>query len=238
MDHKDNGLNSPIRTAVVTGGHPFDVLGFNQLFKKLNGVEIYIQHMDDFSSSTPDEIDQYDVILFYTMLLELPIPITFRHEDSPSDYPGNPLSAFEQLEKSKKGIFILHHSILAYPELPIWNNWVGLGEDCAAKFLASPEVAPPESITIEIDDSNHPITEGITDWEMTDEMYLMDGPGPDDHILLRTSNSKSMKNLGWVRNINQNRIFCWQSGHDKRAWENLNFISILERGIYWCASRI
>mgnify|MGYP001455136288 CR=1 FL=1 len=67
---------------------------------------------------------------------------------------------------------------MAYPELPIWNKWVGLGEDCAAKFLASPEVAPPESITIEIDDSNHPITEGITDWEMTDEMYLMDGPGP------------------------------------------------------------
>ena len=151
MDHIDNGLNSPIRTAVVTGGHPFDVLGFNQLFKKLNGVEIYIQHMDDFSSSTPDEIDQYDVILFYTMLLELPVPITFRDQDSPSDYPGNPLSAFEQLEKSKKGIFILHHSILAYPELPIWNKGVGLGEDCAAKFLASPEVAPPESITIAIE---------------------------------------------------------------------------------------
>ena len=70
--------DAPVRTAVVTGGHSYDVVNFQRLFRGLDGIEPYVQHMDDFASSDEDVRDSYDTVVFYTMLT-----------DGPSD-AGNP----------------------------------------------------------------------------------------------------------------------------------------------------
>ncbi|HOS92106.1 MAG TPA: ThuA domain-containing protein [Armatimonadota bacterium] len=36
-----------LKTAVLTGRHPFNVIGFHELFRRWPGVEPYIQHMVD-----------------------------------------------------------------------------------------------------------------------------------------------------------------------------------------------
>lgn len=45
----------PITVAVITGGHSYDVMSFQRLFRSLDGVEAYIQHMDDFATSSEDK---------------------------------------------------------------------------------------------------------------------------------------------------------------------------------------
>ena len=86
--------------------------------------------------------------------------------------------------------------------------------------------------------ADHPITHGMTDFEMIDETYLMDEPGEGSEILLTTDHDVSMKNIAWVRQFRNARVFCYQSGHDNQTYADLNFRKVLERGIHWVTGRL
>ena len=64
-----NAPTGPLKVAVVTGGHPYDVQDFHRLFRSLTGVEAFIQHMEDFAVSSEAVRDSYDVVVFYIMLI-------------------------------------------------------------------------------------------------------------------------------------------------------------------------
>ena len=52
------------KVAVVTGGHSYDVQKFRRLFRDIREADVYVQHMDDFSSSSDEVCRSYDVVLF------------------------------------------------------------------------------------------------------------------------------------------------------------------------------
>ena len=214
-----------IKVAVITGGHSFNVVEFHNLFSRLSGVKAYIQHMDDFATSSLTVRSNYDVILFYTMLLDGPT------DDGQAWYQGKPKSVLEQLGRTEQGIFMLHHSILAYRNWPIWSQIVGF-EDLTH------DVTMNQKISIQIASPNHPITFGLSDWQMLDETYKMADPLSDSEVLLTTDQPTSMRALAWTRRYQNSRVFCFQSGHDNRTWCNPNFITILQRGIQWCGKKI
>ena len=208
--------DTSIRTAVVTGGHFYEVVDFHRLFRSLDGVDAYIQHMDDFALAPRAERDGYDVVLFFTMLLEGP--------------RGERLEALEQIDASQ-GVVVLHHSILAFPFSPLWRRWTDLPN-------LTHSVDPPEPITTEIADPDHPITAGLADWRMTDEIYRMGGPTAASRVLLRTSHPHSMRALAWARETGGQRVVCYQAGHDHQAWTHPAYRAFLTRAIAWCAGRI
>ena len=169
--------DKPVRTAVVTGGHRFDVVNFHHLFQSLEGVQPYIQHMDDFAAAPEEERDSYECVVFYTML-----------RDGPSDagvpgYAGKPKTALEHLGATEQGILVLHHAILGYPEWPLWNELVGIDD---RSFGYHHE----QSIRVETAHRPHPITRGISSWEMVDETYTMADAGTDSEVLLTTRHPK------------------------------------------------
>lgn len=45
-------MANKIKTAVVTGGHSYDVQSLHRLFRSFEDLDVYIQHMDDFCSSS------------------------------------------------------------------------------------------------------------------------------------------------------------------------------------------
>ena len=85
---------------------------------------------------------------------------------------------------------------------------------------------------------DHPITQGLQDWEMVDETYTMADPGPDCEILLTADHPQSMRTLAWTRHYRNSRVFCFQSGHDNQTWVHPNFREVVRRGLLWCAQRI
>ena len=218
-------FDQSIRVAVVNGGHSFNVVEFHDLFGRLSGIQAYIQHMDDFATSSLRVRNNYDVILFYTMLLDGPT------DDGLEWYQGKPKSVLENLGQTDQGIFILHHSILAYRNWPIWGEIVGFDD-------LTHDVAMNQEISVQVTSPRHPITSGLSDWQMADETCNMKIPLPDSEILLTTDHPKSMKVLAWVRRYQKSRVFCFQSGHDSQAWQNQNFVTVLQRGIQWCAKKI
>lgn len=221
----DKTAGKPVKAAVITGGHCYDVPNFHALWRSIPQVESDVQHMDDFASSPDDVRDAYDVVVFYIMLGARPT------DDDLPWYAGEPKTALEHLGEAEQGVFVLHHAILAYPEWPVWSELVGI-EDRTFGYH------PGESLRIDVADSAHPITRGLKPWQVVDETYKMSEPAEGSQILLTTDHPKSMHAIGWTRQHGKSRVFCFQSGHDNVTWAEACFRQVLRGGIQWCARRI
>jgi hypothetical protein len=210
------------RVAVVTGGHSYDVPGFQTLIRGLGGCEPEIQHLDDFASSPPAVRQRYDAVLFYFM------PLSGPSDAGHEWFQGHPGTAISELGGTKQGIVVLHHSVLAYRDSPLWASVVGI-TDRSFTYHAG------QKVRVKVADREHPITKGLGDWDMTDETYLMASPGPDSRVLLSTDHPKSMKTVGWTRQHGKSRVFCLSLGHDAQAWASPEFREVLSRGVLWCS---
>ncbi len=212
--------------AVITGGHSFDVINFHKLFRAIDGMDFYIQHMDDFATSSPAVRAGYDVLLCYMMLREFP------SDEGHPWYAGKPLTALSALGSTTQGIFVWHHALVAYRQWSPWRELVGL-PDLNSTFHKN------QQLPIQVADRHHPITQGLADWTMEDETYVMAEPDPaQNHLLLTVDHPNSTKALAWTRHYKGSRVLCLQPGHDHLTWQNEQFQSVMQRGLRWCARRI
>jgi uncharacterized protein len=216
---------NPIKIAAITGGHPFDVQPFHQLFRSLPGVDPYIQHTEQFASEPEDVRDGYEAVVVYSMLKETP-------SDEGPWYAGKQKTAFERLVQRGQGIVILHHGILAYPDWPLWDDITGMQARRMRSYHQN------ERVAVEISEPQHPIVQGCSPWEMIDETYRMDGSTmpediPGNSVFLTTGNPQSIKPLGWTRQCGQSKVFCFVSGHGYATYENPGFQNVLANGIHW-----
>jgi len=212
------------KTAVITGKHPFDVPAFHAAFRSMTEIDFYPQHMEDFAADIGERRAEYDVLLFFNFHQETP-----GSSGSPADEATK--AALDTLGDSEQGIFILHHALLAYPDWPPWARLVGLQ---APSWRVHMDI----NLSIQVANPNHPITEGLNDWTMLDETYVVGEPDGDSEILLITEDPKSMRSIAWTRRYKNARVFCFQSGHDHNAYENPNFRRVISRGIQWAAGRL
>ena len=213
-----------IRTAVVTGRHPFDVPGFHAVLRNIPGVDCYPQHLNDFVADAGHVRADYHVVVFYNF-----------HQPTPGTEDGwwasGAREALEALGETDQGIFILHHALLAYPEWPFWSDLCGIPDRSFSYHMG-------EHVHVDIADPDHPITQGLRPWTMVDETYGMSDPGEDSHVLLTTEHTKSMHALAWTRQHRNARVFCYQSGHGNRTYTNYSFRTVVARGIRWLAGRL
>ncbi len=216
---------NPLTVAVITGGHSYDVVNFHKLFRQLPDIDAYIQHIDDFATSSEAVRDSYDVLLFYSMMMDGPT------NDLPG-FRGKPLRALERLGQTDQGIVIMHHGLLAYPQWPQWNQLVGIADRSLHGY------AHDEVLHIHVVEPDSPITQGLHDWTLTDETYNMADAGADSQLMLTVEHAASMTTVAWTRHYQRSRVFCLQLGHDNQAWANETFQTVLGRGIAWSARQL
>ena len=145
-----------LKVAVITGGHSFDIVGFHDLWRSMEGIEAYIQHLDDFASSREAVRDSYDAVVFYGFMQETP-------DDSFMPwYAGKPRAALEHLGVTQQGIVILHHGLLAYRAWSLWDELVGIPE-------RGQGFHPNLDLHIEVVDRTHPITAGLEAFDLHDD---------------------------------------------------------------------
>ena len=211
---------SQLQVAVITGGHSFELIEFHQLFRSYAGLDVYIQHLEDFSSSPQEVRDGYETLVFY-----------FMPRQSPAE-GGTPWRALEHLAETGQGLVILHHALLAYPDWPLWAEVVGLADSHTFDYYHD------EAMNVYPTGVEHPITAGLSPWTIVDETYDMVDAGEGSEVLLTTDHAKSMKTIGWTRAFGRSRVFCFELGHDHVAWEEPHFRTVLERGILWSAGKL
>lgn len=231
------GFKKPglIKLAIVVGGHPYDVPGFRGLFDRMQGIDYFIQDLDTWSvSKWAGEVwDQYDVHLFYDMHgydFERGGNLSVRN-----DMDERIAEAVERLGEAQQGIVVLHHALLNFVEWQENETWNQL---CNVPDRKLKSFHPNTEYTASISAPDHPITRGLHDWTWVDETFVIEEPGPGSSVLVATDSENSTKALGWVHEYKNSRVFCFQPGHDNRAYIHPDFQTILQRGIEWAARKI
>jgi type 1 glutamine amidotransferase len=84
---------------------------------------------------------------------------------------------------------------------------------------------------------DHPITTGLQDFTVKDEIYWGYRVGPDVTPLLTTTHPESGKPLAWCRTENKSRIVYVQLGHGSPCYEDAHYRDFLARSIRWAARR-
>ena len=220
-----NAPGAGIKTAVITGAHPYDVVGLQVLFRGIPEVDAFPQNLEDFVTDTAGSRESYEVLLFYNA-----------HVPTPGDeqYPmgGSARDVLSVLGESGQGIFLLHHAILAYPDWQLWKDLNG-----GVRIDDGP-VYQDQMVRIHNVAPDHPITRGMADFDVVDETYGANDAGEGSEVLLVTDHPESMKTMAWTRRHRNARVFCYQSGHDHAAFASSGFRQAVTRGIQWCAGRI
>jgi hypothetical protein len=134
----------------------------------------------------------------------------------------------ERLGEAPQGIVLLHHGLGAFQEWEVWSELVGMTDRRFEYFKG-------ERVRVHVADPAHPITRGLADWEIVDEVYTLPAVGGDATVLLTTDHPRSTPTLAWTRQYRAARVFCYQSGHDRGVYDDPTFRVVLERGIRWAA---
>jgi hypothetical protein len=226
-----------VTAAVVTGDHPFDVVGFHNMLRGLAEVDAYVQHLQDFVVDWGKARTKYDVVLFYNF-----------HQETPPDkgtgrgWFGRTREALEELGETEQGIVVLHHAFNAFLHWDFWARLVGIPySDRLCPWDVMGAGCSFDDVRHMIADPAHPITQGLSAWDMYGELWDFGSSTlePDCHAILVTDHPKMrLKSTAWTHKFKRARVFCLQPGHDKKIYADPNFRTVLSRGIQWAARRL
>lgn len=216
--------SSTIRVLIVTGGHDFERAPFFKMWTDLGDID-YREAVQPGALSLfgPELKKRFDAIVFYDMVE------TISEEQK---------AAFVNLLKQGVGILFLHHSLASYQNWDEYEKILGGRYYLAAgtKDGKSHEASTYQhdvEVPVHVVDPNHPVTRGVSDFILHDEVYGKYEVLPDMHPLLRTSHPLSSKTVAWWHPYGKSRIVFIQLGHDHWAYENPAYRKLVKQAIVW-----
>ena len=104
---------------------------------------------------------------------------------------------------------------------------------CGGQWVAHPGGA---GITyqVRIVDRNHPITQGINDFEVTSEQYYMH-VDPGNHVLATTNFGDVVMPVSWTKMYGKGRVFYSSVGHQVNDLHIDDARNLLINGLVWAA---
>ena len=218
-----------LKVLVVTGGHGFKREPFFQMFK--DNPEIDFTPAEHAKSGATvyerDDLLSFDALVLY---------------DMPKTITEIQKKQFLSVCQKGVGLVVLHHALASYQH---WQDY----ERIIGGRYPEPDPNKPGVVTgqigyqhdvevpVVIAARNHPVTAGLKDFVIHDEIYWGFRVGPDVTPLLTTTNPKSGRLLGWARTEGKSRVVYLQGGHGPEAFENTNYRLLLRQSIRWVAGK-
>jgi type 1 glutamine amidotransferase len=224
----DEPFHQPkLKVLIITGGHDYDRKPFYDAFNAIPSITfdtLVHPHVNEFIASSG--IDAYDVLIFYDMV--------------DSILPQHRQAYINLLNKGKSMIF-LHHSLVSYQSWPEFIRIVG------GQYHTDPVVVDGDTLNanyehdvtmpIKVEDKNHPVTKGIPDFEIFDEIYSDVEILPEVKPLLSTTHQKSMRYVAWINHYGNSDVIYIQLGHGRTGLSNPSFRKLLRQAIEWSAAK-
>ena len=135
--------------------------------------------------------------------------------------------------KAGKGFYVQH---LASASFPKWDEF---GRLCGRKWVMGTSGHGPRSVfKVNIVNKNHPITQGIDDFRIFDELYAKLQGDSDIDVLVSTHSdwSKQTEPLVFSRSYGKGRCVHNALGHDFKAIKNPSMQQIVRRAVEWAAT--
>jgi type 1 glutamine amidotransferase len=134
----------------------------------------------------------------------------------------------------------IHGATVTFRETEDYNALVG------SLFLRHPRFG---EVGVRITDADHPITRGLSDFSVPDELYVIQSVGGDfgRYRVLATAEATHREDPAemrdgvqpstYVKSFGKGRVFYTGLGHDQRCFDSAHFRTIVGRGIVWAAGR-
>lgn len=94
---------------------------------------------------------------------------------------------------------------------------------------------PGLTFTVNIEDSNHRIMQGVDDFEVEDEIY-MSAWDPDIHVLATAEWADKQHPMAWVKNYGDGRVFYTTLGHSPNTFERPAMQQVITQGVRWAGN--
>jgi len=215
-----------IRVLVITGGHGFEHASFYDVFNAIQNIsyDTLMQPQANALIASP-EVNRFDVLVFYDMVDSL--------------LPTQQQAYINLLNKGKSMIF-LHHSLVSY------QNWGEFIKIVGGQYHTRPVVVNGDTlranyehdviIPVKVEDKQHPVTWGLNDFEILDEVYGGSEILPTIKPLLSTTQPKSMRYVAWINHYGKSDVLYIQLGHGPSAFSNQNYRRLIQQAIEWSAA--
>ncbi|MDO4587580.1 MAG: ThuA domain-containing protein [Planctomycetia bacterium] len=218
-----------IRVLFIVGGHDYDKQSMERLLAWLSEsdeIKIDRTHLpENRSLLSPELAKRYDCLIRYD-------------QDQPT-LSDEEMQSLNALYEAGIGVIALHHHIGAYSNRPdFWKTMGGYYVREGNKTVTGKDVPVSSWIddvpmTIHIENPLHPITKGMSDFDVVDEAY--DNVYVDEKatILLSTDEPKASPPVAWLWENGNSPVFTFLLGHGPSAFENPDFRQILRNAIFY-----
>jgi len=217
---------TPIKVLLITGddvsAHPWREMSETTREILVNAGKFDVKVVEDpliLESATA--LKNYDVIVFTIYSAKL------------KELPGQAQENLLDFVKGGKGFFVQH---LASASFPAWEEF---GKLCGRKWVMGTSGHGPRAVfQSKIVDKQHPITAGLSDFSVDDELYAKLQGNEDIHVLVTADSdwSKKTEPLVFTRSYGQGRVVHNAYGHDRKALMTPNVQKIIARGTEWAAT--
>jgi uncharacterized protein len=217
-----------IKVLVLTGGHGFKAEPFFKIFEE-NSEIVYTAASHAVIPTQPavaydrPDLFSFDVVVLY---------------DSAINITEEQKARFLALFEKGIGVVIVHHAYLSYPmwleyERIAGGKYVYTEEQRRTGLTSSSYTRGMVDIPVSVVGEKHPVTSGLSDFVIQDELYTKMHMVGEVTPLLRTGEDL----LAWSRMENKSRVVGTVLGHGPTAYENPNFRKFLAQSIRWVAGR-
>lgn len=206
-------MKNNVRVLLLVGGAPYhDQPEHRETLSEFIGAKFSLIMTDDLDVLSPDGLSEYEVFVNYTTFVK------------PSE---DQVSALLEAVKGGKGFVGIHGATATFWNSPAYLDMIGgkfIVHDPNKEFVVSAKKAVVP----------HPITTGIEDFKIQDELYIIEGDITQWEILARAEGHPILFN----KKYGKGRIHNNALGHDKRALGNSSFQKLVINGIAWAAGSL
>ncbi|HEX2037516.1 MAG TPA: ThuA domain-containing protein [Chloroflexota bacterium] len=185
----------------------------------LRAADLSARHItDDLDVLNPHDLPRFDVILNYT---------------SETDVTEAQVEALLAAVEGGAGYVGLHGATATFTRHPSYLAMIG------ARFRRHDPIKP---FTIRFVDRDHPITQGLEDYEHEDELYELTADFEDRQNVkplfgIRVLAEAEGHPMVYVKEYGAGRVAYLASGHDARSLGQQTYRTLFTRAVAWAARR-
>ena len=152
------------------------------------------------------------------------------------DWPAATREAFLNFVRQGGGFVVVHAGGSSF------NDWTDYLNIAGGWWGTNTSHGPIHPFEVKISDPDHPITQGVTSFSTTDELWNRMATPPQKRVLATAFSAKDKggseadEPVALVTDFGRGRGFDLQLGHDARAMASAGFRTLLLRGTEWAAT--
>lgn len=176
---------SPINVLIVSKGHAYNHDAFLAMFEEDEDINTTLVEQPAAQIILrPENVSSYDAVLFYDMSGIPNVGLTHDGSNNTGQPPEDFKNSMEALLQAGKGIVLLNHGTVSWPEWPLWREIHGSSFMLSGGEVFGDQVSgsgyrgghgpfPNPTFTLTPVDPAHPVVAGLADgFTVADEIYI------------------------------------------------------------------